>query len=111
MNPNQSHLKMAIPTLKKKDGTNRPVLVDNNYIPSYHSNTIARHQYGILQNRPNNAPWSLENARNVRKNRLAKCIDASYNDKKKKTETSNSKAEIASNLRRTRLQQQKAKPQ
>ena len=95
---------------KQNDGTIRPVLVNNNYIPSNRSNTIARHQYGISQNRPNKASWSLENARNARKNRLAKSIDASYNDKKKKTETSNSKAEIASNLRRTRLQQQKAKP-
>ena len=95
-------------TGKRKDGTIRPALIDHNYIPSARPNNVPRHQYGVLKNRPDMASCNLENARNSRKNRLAKSMDIPNKDRG--DTTPNSKAEIASNLRRSRLQKQKIIP-
>ncbi len=91
-------------TGKQREGILRPALVDCNHFPTSHPNPAYLNDY---DNRSivKNLAYDPAEARNSRKNRLTRSLIV---DPSRKCNVENhSKAELASNLRKTRLQQQR----
>lgn len=89
---------------KQKEGIIRPALVDCNHFPSTHPNPAHRNNYDNNRSIGKNLAYDPAEARNSRKNRLTRSLIV---DPSRKCNVENhSKAELASNLRKTRLQRQ-----